>query len=91
MPTEAFPKDEEMTMDDLSTTGFTIGDDEYTVVRYGAPTNREQWEELLAMLLACGPEDAATAYDVMFPDGYDPDGTDDVALHVKDLPFGDLK
>ncbi|HSJ71614.1 MAG TPA: hypothetical protein VLA29_08230 [Acidimicrobiia bacterium] len=70
-------------MDDLSTTDFTIGDDEYTVVRYGAPTNREQWEELLAMLLGCGPEDAAMAYDAMFPNGYDPDGTDEVALHVK--------
>ena len=74
-------------MDDLSTTDFTLGDDDYAVMRYSAPTNREQWEELLGMLLGCTPQDAATAYDVMFPDGYDPNGTDDVALHVGDLPF----
>lgn len=75
-------------MADPTTSDFTTGDDDYTVVRYSAPTSRDQWEELLGMLLGCPPEDAATAYDVMFPDGYDPDGIDDVALHVADLPFG---
>ena len=74
-------------MDDLSTTAFTLGEEEYTVVRYSAPTNREQWEELLALLVGFGPDDAAKAYDAMFPDGYDADGTDDIALHVGDLRF----
>jgi hypothetical protein len=86
VPTKPFPT-QERTIDDPTTTEFTIGDDDYTVVRYSAPTNREQWEQLLGMLLGCSREDAATAYDVMFPDGYDPNGTDDVALHVGDLPF----
>lgn len=77
-------------MDVPTTTDFTIGHDEYTVVRYAAPTTRDEWEDLLGMLLGCGAEDAATAYDVMFPDGYDPDGIDDVAL-VKDPPFDDQR
>ena len=73
-------------MDEPTTSDVTIGGDDYTVVRYPVPTNRGQWEELLALLLGCEPKDAAIAYDVMFPDGYDPDGTDDVALRVRDLP-----
>ena len=74
-------------MEDTSTTGFTLGDNDYTVVRYSAPTTRGHWEELLGNLLDCGPENAAAAYEIMFPGGYDPDGTDDVALHVSQPPL----
>lgn len=69
-------------MDQLDATDFTIGDDDYTVVRYAAPTTRDEWVELLGLLVGLGPVDAAMAYDAMFPDGYDPNGTDEVALQV---------
>ena len=59
---------------------FTLDGDDYTVVRYAAPSTRTEWVELLGLLLDCPPDEAAVAYDAMFPDGYDPDGTDEAAL-----------
>ena len=59
---------------------FTLDGDDYSVVRYAAPTNRIEWVELLGLLLGCPPDEAVVAYDAMFPDGFDPDGTDEVAL-----------
>ena len=70
------------------TTEFTLQDDQYTVVRYGAPSTREAWVELLGVLLDCGPDDAAVAYGAMFPDGYDRNGTEDVVLNVGALDIG---
>ena len=67
-------------MHEPTTTDFTVDGDDYTVVRYATPTTRGEWVELLARLLDCPPDEAAVAYDAMFPDGYDQDGTDDVAL-----------
>jgi hypothetical protein len=64
----------------VPTAGFTLGDDEYRVMRYGAPETKEDWLVLFEALLGCSPADAAIAYDAMFPDGYDPYGTEDVAL-----------
>ena len=70
------------------TTKFTLQDDQYTVVRYEAPSTREAWIELLGVLLDCEPDDAAVAYDAMFPDGYDRNGTEEVALNVGALDLG---
>ena len=67
-------------MHEPTTTDFTLDGDDYSVVRYAAPTNRSDWVELLGLLLDCPLDEAAVAYDAMFPDGYDPDGTDEVAL-----------
>lgn len=77
-------------MDDPRIGAFAL-DDQYTVVRHAAPETREGWEALFAILIGCGPEDAARAYDAMFPDGYDPDGTDDAVLHIADLDLGDRR
>ena len=67
-------------MHEPTTTDFTLDGDDYAVVRYAAPTTRTEWVELLGRLLGCPLDEAAVAYDAMFPDGYDPDGTDEVAL-----------
>ena len=72
----------------MMTTEFTLEDDQYTVVKYEAPSTREAWVELLGVLLGCEPDDAAVAYDAMFPDGYDQNGTGEVALHVGTLGIG---
>ncbi|HSJ71165.1 MAG TPA: hypothetical protein VLA29_05905 [Acidimicrobiia bacterium] len=64
--------------------GFTLGDDDYQVVRYGAPQKKEDWVALLGMLLGCSSADAELAHDAMFPDGYDSHGSEDVALVLVD-------
>lgn len=69
-----------------SLTEFTLGADDYQVVRYDAPTTKEDWVVLFELLLGCSPADAEVAYDAMFPDGYDPCGTDDLALVLVDEP-----
>ena len=63
---------------------FTLGDDEYQVVRYGAPEAREDWLTLFETLLGCSRDDAVVGYDAMFPGGYDPNGSDDVAFVLVD-------
>ncbi len=63
---------------------FALGGDDYQVVRYGAPGTKEEWVVLFEALLDCSPSDAELAYDAMFPGGYDPHGTEDVALVLVD-------
>jgi len=49
------------------------------------PVGRDGWEHLFPVPFGCTPDEASVAYDTMFPDGYDPDGTDDAVPHLADL------
>ena len=72
-------------MDHLDGIEFTFGDDDLEIIRFPAPDSRTGWEQLLGALLECSPAEARMAYETMFPNGYDPNGTDDAVLHVEDL------
>jgi len=71
--------DQMMPMDAIA-----VEDTEYEVLRYAAPETKDDWVALLQLLLGSDAATATKAYDAMFPEGYDPDGTHDVALRLVD-------